>query len=754
MNPHGKNSKTKGGTTIELKNGHVAIRLEDDGRSGLTSLQDAGTAKEFVQSSDAPLYKLELTRDGRAWRTVTSKEAGDVDAELSRRPEGQTLTMCFRGHDGLELTATCRIELDDDSNLSKWRISIENGTEYGVRVIHFPVLLAPPALRDDGDDFYVSGGGCGRMIWNPGKVLREEEPARKEEDNGEQVLSMGFCTDDYPGPVGLQMQAYYDDTAGLYMATYDSEGCTKRLGCRPAEAGDALDLTIQHRYDEQPGLDFALPYDIVVGTFTGDWYDAADIYKEWAYQQHWCSKKLLERDDIPDWFKEPRPHLMVISRGGVDRAQATLPCPPSEFPLDKTWPAKKAAAFLKKFAAYFDVPLVAWVEGWEKIGSPGGPVDIFPPYEGEESFIAAMDELARDGHINCLYLAALHWCYRRASTGYYAEEKFEREGRPLAALNEEGDVDRYVFASAQKHFVNLCVGCEGVQDLFEKNFMKLMDLGGVWLQLDQQVGLYTAPCYSNEHGHPPGYGRWMYQRMLEFVRRIRRAAKARTEQAAFSCENACEIWIQETDSFMTRPYLSGDKMRAIPMFVYVYHPYAISYGGDMAMWLMHVDAACIKHAYCCAYGLQNLVSVGEPDYDIEVEGAEHPVLPLLKSIFTAQRTYARDYLVFGRMRRPAAIEVPAIPIELWWPPTYREIRMIFKDIPAVVHSTWQAEDGRIGTVLVNWTGDERAAGLTLAQPGKPAFEVTEQGRRGLTADAEGVVRLNVPPRSVMLVEQP
>ena len=381
-------------------------------------------------------------------------------------------------------------------------------------------------------------------------------------------------------------------------------------------------------------------------------------------------------------------------------------------------------------------------------------MDIFPPYEGEESFRAAVAEMAKQGHITSLYLAALHWCYRRASTGYYGGERFEKEGRPLAVLNDRGEVDRYVFPSAQKHFVNLCAGCDEVQDLFARNFMTLMDLGGVWLQLDQQIGLYASPCYSETHNHEPGYGHWMYRKMLEFARRIRAAAKTRNPAAAFSCENPCEIRIQELDAFMTRPYLSGDEIEAIPIFEYVYHPYAISYGGDVAMWLAHRDAACIKHAMCCVYGLQNLISIGEPDYDIDVPEIEHPVLPLLKHIVQAQRTYARDYLVFGDMMRPTPMDVARTPVELWWPPTAPQIKMIFKEIPTVVHGVWKAADGRIGYVLVNWTGDEQQARLTLASQSRPASLVFDMGRRRRSLDvASGTVSVEVPPRQVVLVEQ-
>jgi Domain of unknown function (DUF6259) len=743
-------------SALTLQNDHILVRLADDQSGGLTALEHVPTGQNFAFPGTRPLYRLTLSRAGADPIEITSQDAGRLGVQRLKEEHAETLVLKYACHRRLPLDVECRVRLESGSPLTRWRISVSNKTEYGVRTIAYPVTITPPMLGEsDEDDYYVSGVGFGLMANRPGMILDKQEPSEPQTRSLGEPLKTAFCEGHYPGPVTVQMQAYYDQTAGLYMATYDSEGHVKHFGYEAAEGERALDLSIRHYYDERPGLDFELPYDIVLGVFQGDWYAAADMYKEWAHQQHWCSRKLVERDDIPSWFTEPRPHLLIVSRGGIDRAQGTLPCPPSEFPLEKFWPAGKLVPLVEQYAAAFDSPAVVWLEGWEKIGSPGGPVDIFPPYEGEESFTRAIQDFSRNGHVTSLYLAGLHWCYRRASTGYYGEERFEREGRPLAALNEHSDVDRFVFASAQKHFVNLCVGCDDVGSLYRDNFLKLMDLGATWIQLDQQVGLYSPVCYSEEHGHPPGYGHWMYDRMLEFVRQVRGDARKRNPDAAFTCENACEIWIQEMDGFMTRPYLSGDVLHALPIFEYVYHEYTISYGGDMAMWLMHPDASCIKHALCCVYGLQNLISIGEPDYDLAVEEVDHPVLPLLASTIAAQRTYARDYLVFGRMLKPTQLDVETVPIELWWPPTASEISMIFKDIPAVVHGAWLAQDGKIGHVLVNWTCDPKEIRLELTGTPRTASAVMPDGRRTLPREdsSRGRVTVTVPARAAMLVEQ-
>ncbi|MBI4558281.1 MAG: hypothetical protein HY706_11925 [Candidatus Hydrogenedentes bacterium] len=750
----------KGGQIADafvLANRHLRVAMSSESKGGLNRLVDVATRQNFILPGKRPLYRLVLSREGRDPMTVSALDATDFRFGILSSSQGESAALTYCTHRKLALDVTCRVMLDKDSRLSRWRIAISNRTEYAVRAIHFPIIVALPNLGKNGeDDVYVSGAGYGLIARNPGKMLLgKKTPAPEPPEPGIEELGKQFCQSVYPGPIFVQMHTYYDSTAGIYIAAHDSGANLKSLRYAAAEGEEGIDLSLVHYYDETPSLSFELPYDIVLGTFRGDWYDAADIYKEWAHKQHWCARKLSERDDVPAWFKEPRPHLMVISRGGVDRAQATLPCPPSEFPLGKFWPARKLPPIMDRYAKALGSPVIVWLEGWEKIGSPGGPVEIFPPYEGGKSFKAAIQELNDAGHVVQLYLAAFHWCYRRPTTGYYGEDQFEREGRQLAAVNANGEIEKFVFPSGQKHAVNLCVGCDQVQELYRENFRKLLDYGATWLQLDQQGGLYTPVCYSRDHGHPAGYGPWMYRSMLEFTRRIRADARRRNPRAAYTCESACEVWIQEIDAFMNRPYLCGDVIEALPLFEYIYHEYAITYGGDVCMWLAHRDAACLKHAMCCIYGMQNLISIGEPDYDIDVEEAKHPGIPLLKEIIAAQRTYARDYLVLGQMKHPIPVEVQSIPIEFWWPPTAPTIRMMFKQVPLIVHGSWQAQDGRVGHVLVNWSGEEVEAEVSLGDANRSITKVTSGGRQAVPRKRLTKDRLQVSlrPRSVMLLEQ-
>jgi len=263
--------------------------------------------------------------------------------------------------------------------------------------------------------------------------------------------------------------------------------------------------------------------------------------------------------------------------------------------------------------------------------------------------------------------------------------------------------------------------------------------------------MYTNVCYSEEHGHPPGYGPWMTEAMFDFLTRLRQAIKARNPQATFSYEAPCEIWIQHVDVNMHRPYMKG----LFPIFDYIYHEYAVSYGGDALMGLCHPEVELIKHATIFSYGIQHLVGIGHPEWDFDVN-PNYPTLAFLRNTCEAQRTYAREYLLYGEMLRPTKLDVPTIDVDYWKPGGVPEnFDMGTAEIPLVIHSVWRLADGKTGYVLVNWTGKDEEVTLGLYRTDAETAIVSGNGRTPVDQHAisGGVLRLTVPARSVRLVEQ-
>jgi hypothetical protein len=424
--------------------------------------------------------------------------------------------------------------------------------------------------------------------------------------------------------------------------------------------------------------------------------------------------------------------------------------PPADYPLGKFWPAKKVIPLTREYVSIFGTPVIAWYEGFEKIGNTCGPVDIFPPLEGEESLKAAMGTLSREGYYPFLAVWGMDWCYKRSMAGYDGWARFEKEGRPLAVLNDRGEVTRHTFGNMYKLYVSACVGSADSQRVFTNWFSKLMDLGGVVLEFDHQHGGYARVCYSDQHGHPPGYGPWMHHKMQEFLRGVRQMARERNRESALSNEGPCETWIQELDLMLNRPYGLGN----IPLFSYVYHEYMPLLGGDGINGLSHPEVELMKHAANSLDGDLSFVMIGLPDYDFDVN-PDYPIFTLLRNIFQAQRTYARPYLALGRMLKPVELQTSKVKVDVWLAPGKETVDPPTVDVPAVMSSVWRSPEGKTGYVLVNWTGGPESIAMGLVKKEGTAFLVTAGERKPVAEEAvkSGRITAVVPARSVMLLEQ-
>jgi hypothetical protein len=147
-------------------------------------------------------------------------------------------------------------------------------------------------------------------------------------------------------------------------------------------------------------------------------------------------------------------------------------------------------------------------------------------------------------------------------------------------------------------------------------------------------------------------------------------------------------------------------------------------------------------------GLRNTVAYAEEEYNFEVD-PNYPILGLLRNIFRAQRTFARDYVVYGQMQRPTPLEVRHVQADGFRGEPWEVM------IPCVYHGVWRASDGRIGTVLANWSDQDEEVILSLNDASGPVSFVTNDGITRLADEAapSAEVQVRVPARDVVLVEQ-
>jgi hypothetical protein len=285
---------------IKLGNAVVELEFDRDRKGSLSQIKDLVTGQEFIpQGADSLLYKIEYKDAviGTSSRTVTNLDANSFQYSL-KEVGGEAMAEITTRHDSLGLVVSLNIKADCSSDLTRWRMNVDNRGGKVLRSVVFPDIKAKVKMGTDANDDELT------LPYFGGTLFRNLE---KEKTNGYPYSSGTQWTQqvhNYPGKQSMQFMSYYDPNGGVFLSTFDSEGNKKYFGFeRNMDWGiNGLDLVYKHVFPQSIGNDFSMDYDFVLTTFQGDWQDAADIYKGWARQQWWAEKTMSERDDIPEGF--------------------------------------------------------------------------------------------------------------------------------------------------------------------------------------------------------------------------------------------------------------------------------------------------------------------------------------------------------------------------------------------------------------------------------------------------------------------
>ena len=95
-------------------------------------------------------------------------------------------------------------------------------------------------------------------------------------------------------------------SSGEVMASHATQGSLSSGGGR-VYVGDATAHGVSVFATAVPG-ERQLEYEVVLGSFEGDWYAAAERYRQWSHRQPWAGRPLHRRRDVPGWLLDSPPH--------------------------------------------------------------------------------------------------------------------------------------------------------------------------------------------------------------------------------------------------------------------------------------------------------------------------------------------------------------------------------------------------------------------------------------------------------------
>ena len=597
-----------------------------------------------------------------------------------------------------------------DDRYSRWSLSLRNGADLSITDVQFPFVVSP----------YHLGGEPGTEAvlqpFGPGVLLEEPKPSDLAPDcpqTWQLRPENGDCSH-YPGLTVAQFLAYYNDRAGIFVSCQDTDGKIKLI--MPVHREPGLRLGISHVGDWPQRGERQLEYDVVIGSFTGDWYAAADLYRDWALQQKWAATPLSERTDVPAWLLDSPPHVVLRIQGELDLG----PTVPNEAFL----PYPKAIPLLDALSERIGAPVAPVIMAWERAG-PWVYPECFPPVGGEQS-LREFTRMARERgwHVGT-FCNGTRWVVGHLWSGYDGTDYFEEQGGDRSVCRTHtGDLWCEAWDATWRPSHPACLAVPQTQQLAQDFIRTVTDLGLDSIQfLDQNVGCCTFPCYATDHDHPPTPGRWMTDRMeqlADYFNEVRTQELARNEsprQMVFSVEQPvneyflphfqlCDIRVIPTghkpEGLFVPPF--GNLRHFVPLFHYLYHEFIVIQGGfGMGPEPYHLP---IRSAYNLVVGqipgavmkgdgtLLNLDCSDWAPWDVDV-GSNDEAVEMLAAMAVLRRGPAADFLVYGRMMRPAQVE--GIRTMRW------QHDGLDHQIPAVFHAAWQAPDGRFGLVLANWT---------------------------------------------------
>jgi hypothetical protein len=645
-------------------------------------------------------WKLELTKEGAIARFIHKPSGLLLLAGKDNEPAYELQTS-----GGTESNASADVSSEPISRGFRFRYktpgrivtaeivhaSGHGGIEFRARVenqsggapviaVRYPILTAPPKLGESSeDDVILLPALDGGIVEDPVKNF------------GGQRRSSHYT---YPGLASCQVVAFYDKTAGVYVAAHDPDGNGKLIGASRI-AGGAFDLTISHLQPAQAAREIRIQYPVVIDSFIGDWYVAAEKYRAWSLRQSWSRERLADSRKVPNWIRKGA----IV--GEYDPTRESL---------------ESQRQWFEQVRGWFKVPFVPNNRGWEQHGTWAAS-EYLPPRPSAEAFRESARIVKETGGRGMIMLSGYRWTLQK--NGYDSQKRFDKEVAPYAQCGKDGKPQ--IWTSSKKgdwhgsKWARLCRKPEFTKRLNLDVARYCVEAGYPVIHWDQEVGgaYQNSICYSARHGHPPGDGRWIETELEDLFKRFWKELAPLTPDFTLSMEEANECVMPYLAMAQQRPFACGREWpcsppmtQAVPLLMYLHHEHLFGWAAYYP-WRTTLEGMNYSLAKGFSAGLMPAIAKSFLQYRQQHPKQGEEYLKLFQSCMEGYRGFARDALMYGRMMRPLDLALPVM--------TFR-----FKDVPpqsfpAVLNSVWLTPGGRTVVVLINHTRDDHSFEVDLAR---------------------------------------
>ncbi|MCR4921571.1 MAG: DUF6259 domain-containing protein [Bacteroidaceae bacterium] len=523
----------------------------------------------------------------------------------------------------------------------------------------------------------------------------------------------------YPAGFGASMPwfALWDkENRGLYYAAHDKRATMKTLCLSIKDGGSAR---MEFRYPASApaaGQPSITPCDIVLRSYDGDWFDAAQIYKTWMKEESfWYANVQMNkhgRRNTPLWMKE----LCVWARGSVEEISA--------------------------FRRAMGIPIGFHWYSWHQI-----PFDNdYPHYiPARAHFAEDVQRLQKEGVYVMPYINGRLWDTRDHGL---RDSLFTTLALPSATKQQNGEpnIEEYGSKESDGSSVRLAVMCPSTERWRAKmkevvtTLLSPVERGGYGVDavyMDQIAAATPVVCWDTTHRHPSGGGDWWVPAYTELLQDIR---SEMPEGKMLTTESNADGYTGVMDGFLTWQF-QNDKQ--VPAFAAVYGGMIQLFGRSYANGQESLRATRMKMMQSLVFGEQ----LGWMDANILNDKDR---FPLLKSLALLRHQF-REYFYLGEMVHAPQLLGENPPCRDTW--NFYESRNI--EMPSVIASAWRRLDKKSGIVILGNCSDETRELQVILPPELSSLSRQGIGRYGTDGRSEQMKRLPstilIPAGSVVLL---
>jgi hypothetical protein len=723
--------------TLSSRHLELAFSARD---GGLSKMVKAGNT---IVSGTGPTALWEINLLNRQDEKFKIRSL-DLKQFETKRVGSDQLELIWSGTDvaklaGISVHAT--VKLSAGESLSYWGFQVSGLEDYAVENVIYPIING---IQNSAGSRLAVPSWMGHLYENPAGILKSQKDP--------------FFRWVYPGLLSMQfISIYQSGQNGFYLASDDAQAYQKNFQLGLSDQTQLVSGIVNYP-EFRFGLgDYSIPYKAVVGSFAGDWFNAAEIYRSWGTKQEWATSARLKNDLVPEWLKNTG--LWIWNRG---RTQEVL---------------DPAIAIKQKTQSPVSI-LWHW---WHGSSYDDSFPEYIPPRDGKDRFMKDLRK-AQSQKINAIvYMNQMQWS--RSTQSWETEGAIQH-----AAKNRDGSTTDQVFnIFSGKSLTNMCLATDAWRNKYTSLADTVLNIYGVnGIYMDQAC--LSRMCFDPQHGHQLGGGNYWAKGAGELTLQIRdRANKSLKNQTTLSGEGVSEAWLPYLDAFLAlqvsmERYSGTGAAVPIPLFQAVYHPYAVIYGNYSSLlkppydekWPASQKPAdaltlldekynqqfLMEQGRSFVWGMQPMISNYLPSLDVTRKKEMAFLYELVKV-----RNQATEYLLHGQMMRNISLSPVAQDMAISKLSIYAgqkdKVTHYQKSYPTLYSGVWLSARKTLGIALSNvGSGPYRAdLRLDLSEYGLKGmrgriYQITAKGKKEAARFANGKIvhSLTIPATSSLFIE--